>query len=153
MNENELELQCLERFRDIDWDTLHGPDIAPDGPKPKRSDYSKVILAEELKTAFTKINPHLPESCFEQVLTAVTKPESLDVITNNRAFHRMLINDVSVEYKKDDDIVKDHAFLVDFEKVSRNSFCAVNQFTITGGGTSRKTAERRYQGQDENKCR
>jgi len=132
MNENELELQCLEWFRDIGWDALHGPDIAPDGPDPKRSDYSQVILAEETKTAFSKINPHLPASCFEQVLTAVTKPESLDVITNNRAFHRMLINGVPVEYKKDDDIIKDHAFLIDFEKVSRNSFYAVNQFTITG---------------------
>ncbi|MBD3315665.1 MAG: HsdR family type I site-specific deoxyribonuclease [Chitinivibrionales bacterium] len=132
MTENDLELQCLEWFRDTGWDTLHGPDIAPDGSDPKRSDYSQVILAEELKSAFSKINPNLPESCFEQVLTAITKPESLDVITNNRAFHRLLINGVPVEYKKDDDSIKDHAFLVDFEKVSRNSFYTVNQFTITG---------------------
>ncbi|MBD3315095.1 MAG: hypothetical protein GF344_04855 [Chitinivibrionales bacterium] len=132
MDENELELQCLEWFRDIGWNTLHGPDIGPDGSAPKRSDYSQVILAEELKIAFTRINPHPPESCFEQVLTAVTKPESLDVVTNNRALHSMLINGVPVEYKKDDDLVKDHAFLVDFEKVSHNSFYAVNQFTITG---------------------
>ncbi|WP_319476315.1 type I restriction endonuclease subunit R [Marispirochaeta aestuarii] len=138
MNEHELELQCLEWFCDIGWDTLHGPDIAPDGPDPKRDDYTQILLAKELKAAFDKINPHLPETCYEQVLAAVSKPESLDAVANNRAFHRMLINGVPVEYKKDNDMIKDHAFFVDFERLNRNSFYAVNQFTITGSKQPRR---------------
>ncbi|MBN1905757.1 MAG: type I restriction endonuclease subunit R [Deltaproteobacteria bacterium] len=132
MNENELEIQCLEWFRDIGWDTLYGPDIAPDGTNPMRTDYSQVILVDELRKAFNKINPHLPESCFEQVLSRLTKPETLDLATNNRVFHRFLIDGVPVEYKKDDNTEKDRAFLIDLSKTSRNSFYAINQFTVTG---------------------
>ena len=132
MNENQLETQCLEWFRDIGWDTLYGPDIAPDGPNPMRTDYSQVILVDELRKAFVKINPHLPESCFEQVLSRLTKPESLDPAANNHAFHRFLIDGMPVEYKKDNETENDHAFLIDLSKASRNRFYAINQFTVTG---------------------
>ena len=71
-------------------------------------------------------------SCFEQVLQKLSKPESLDLITNNRAFHRMLIEGVPVSYKKEDDWVNDHAFLVDFNHIYQNRFVAINQFTIQG---------------------
>ena len=136
MNEEQLENHCLEWFREGGWDVLHGPDIAPDGENPLRKDYSQVVLENELLNAFEKINPHLPTqalgTCFEQVLTKVSKSESLDLVTNNRAFHRLLLEGVPVEYKADDEVVSDHAFLVDFERVENNHFVAVNQFTITG---------------------
>ncbi|WP_286803237.1 type I restriction endonuclease subunit R, partial [Acinetobacter sp. UBA2063] len=85
-----------------------------------------------LQTAFERLNPHLPVSCFEQVLQKLTKPESLDLITNNRAFHHMLLEGVPVSYKKEDDWVNDHAFLVDFNHIYQNRFVAINQFTIQG---------------------
>ena len=81
---------------------------------------------------FERLNPHLPINCFEQVLQKLNQPESLDIVTNNRAFHRMLLEGVPVTYKKQDDWVHDHAFLVDFNHVHQNRFVAVNQFTILG---------------------
>ena len=71
-------------------------------------------------------------SCFEQVLQKLTKPESLDLITNNHIFHHMLLEGVPVSYKKEDDWVNDHAFLVDFNHIYQNRFVAINQFTIQG---------------------
>lgn len=132
INEDQLEQLCLEWFRESGWDTLYGPDIAHDGTTPMRNSYHEVLLKEEVQKAFTRINPHLPESCFEQVYLALTKPESLDLITNNRAFHRMLLSGVPVEYKKEDRLIHDHAFLIDFDHIAQNRFLAVNQFTITG---------------------
>jgi len=132
MTEEQLEKLCLKWFDEIGWKVLHGPDIAPDGENPKRKDYAQIILNNDLQSAFERINPHLPADCFEQVLSAVTKPESLDLIANNRAFHHLLLEGVPVEYKKEDELVKDHAFLVDFDSVADNRFVAVNQFTITG---------------------
>jgi type I restriction enzyme R subunit len=52
------------------------------------------------------------ENCFEQVLSKIRKPESLDLVTNNRAYHRLLLEGVAVEFKLDDDVISDHAFLV-----------------------------------------
>jgi type I restriction enzyme R subunit len=74
----------------------------------------------------------LPEECFEQVFTAISKPESLDLTLANKAFHKLLIGGVPVKYKNGDKIIHDQALLVDFENESNNLFYAVNQFTISG---------------------
>ena len=131
MNEDQLEQLSLEWFRDTGWETLHGPDIAHDGETPMRHSYGEVLLKVELEAAFNRINPHLPVSCFEQVWTALVKPQSPDMLTNNRAFHRLLISGIPVEYKKDDRQIHDHAFIIDFDRVDQNRFQAVNQYTIT----------------------
>ncbi|ENI8075299.1 type I restriction endonuclease subunit R [Vibrio vulnificus] len=137
MNEEQLENLCLDWFREGGWDVLHGPDIAPDSDNPIRSDYAQVVLDGQLRSAFETINKHLPaaqiEHCYEQFKAIVLKPESLDLITNNRAFHRLLLEGVPVEYKKDDgEPVTDHAFIIDFDNLNNNAFSVVNQFTITG---------------------
>ncbi|MDV2487189.1 type I restriction endonuclease subunit R [Acinetobacter johnsonii] len=132
MNETQLENLCLDWFSENSWQVVHGIDIAPDSSNPLRKDYKQVLIEADLQTAFERLNPHLPVSCFEQVLLKLSKPESLDLITNNRAFHRMLLEGVPVTYKKQDDWVHDHAFLLDFNHVQQNCFVAVNQFTILG---------------------
>jgi len=132
LSESELELLCLDWFRETGWETLYGPDICPESEQPARKDYREVFLRSVLEEAVVRLNPHLPASCLDSVLAQVTKPHGLDLVVNNRDFHRMLISGVSVEYKKDDRIVHDHAFLIDFENVSNNRFQAINQFTIRG---------------------
>jgi len=107
MNEEELENLCLDWFREGGWDVLYGPDIAPDevnsearesalgrGTDPQRDDYGQVILKHDLEAAFSRINRHLPPECFEQVLSKLSQAESLDLVTNNRAFHRLLLEGV-----------------------------------------------------------
>ena len=132
MNETQLENLCLDWFAENGWEVVHGVDIAPDSSNPLRKDYKQVLIEADLQTAFERLNPHLPVSCFEQVLQKLSKPESLDLITNNRAFHHMLLEGVPVSYKKEDDWVNDHAFLVDFNHIYQNRFVAINQFTIQG---------------------
>jgi type I restriction enzyme R subunit len=141
MNEEQLENLCLEWFHEGGWEVLHGPDIAPDSDNPLRSDYAEVVLDRYLRAAFETINKHIPtqhiESCFEQVKAMALKPESLDLITNNRAFHRLLLAGVPIEYKVEVgesglETKSDHAFLIDFENPNNNTFSVVNQFTITG---------------------
>lgn len=132
MNETQLENLCMDWFAENGWEVVHGVDIAPDSSNPLRKDYKQVLIESDLQTAFERLNPHLPVSCFEQVLQKLTKPESLDLITNNRAFHHMLLEGVPVSYKKEDDWVNDHAFLVDFNHIYQNRFVAINQFTIQG---------------------
>lgn len=132
MNETQLENLCLDWFLENGWEVVHGIDIAPDSSNPLRKDYKQVLIESDLHAAFERLNPHLPTSCFEQVWQKLSKPESLDLVINNRAFHRMLLEGVPVTYKKQDDWVHDHAFLVDFNHVHQNRFVAINQFTILG---------------------
>ncbi|HEO1827750.1 type I restriction endonuclease subunit R [Acinetobacter baumannii] len=132
MNETQLENLCLDWFTENGWEVVHGIDIAPESSNPLRKDYKQILIEADLQAAFERLNPHLPINCFEQVLQKLNQPESLDLVTNNRAFHRMLLEGVPVTYKKQDDWVHDHAFLVDFNHVHQNRFVAVNQFTILG---------------------
>jgi type I restriction enzyme R subunit len=132
MNETQLENLCLDWFSENGWEVVHGIDIAPESSNPLRKDYKQILIEADLQAAFERLNPHLPASCFEQVLQKLNQPESLDLVTNNRAFHRMLLEGVPVTYKKQDDWLHDHAFLVDFNHVHQNRFVAINQFTILG---------------------
>lgn len=132
MNETQLENLCLDWFTENGWEVVHGIDIAPESSNPLRKDYKQILIEADLQAAFERLNPHLPASCFEQVLQKLSKPESLDLVINNRTFHCMLLEGVPVTYKKQDDWVHDHAFLVDFNHVANNRFVAINQFTILG---------------------
>ena len=89
MNESQLENLCLDWFSENGWEVVHGIDIAPDSSNPLRKDYKQVLIETDLHAAFERLNPHLPINCFEQVLQKLNQPESLDLVTNNRAFHRM----------------------------------------------------------------
>jgi len=117
---------------------LYGPDIAPDSNSPERSNYHEVVLKSYLEQALIRLNPHLPASSVEQVLAQVTKPASLDLLTNNRAFHKLLLEGVPIVYKQDDEQIHDHAFLIDFQDASQNRFLAVNQFIIQGSKQPRR---------------
>ena len=136
INERTLEANCLAWFEQGGWGVLHGSDIAPDGVNSMRNDYAQVTLNQALRDAFERVNTHIPTSqleiCFEQLKAKTLKPESLDLITNNRAFHRLLLEGVPIEYKIRNRTIRDHALLVDFECVENNRFVVVNQFTIAG---------------------
>jgi type I restriction enzyme R subunit len=138
MTEDQLEQQCLQWFAEGGWEIAHGPDLAPDGEAPERADYRQVLLLADLETAIQRINPHLPQSAVEQAVAVVRKPESLDLVISNRAFHRLLLDGVPVEYKRDDQVVHDQAFLVDFSDLSANRFRAINQFTLEGSKQLRR---------------
>ncbi|KXS53749.1 MAG: type I restriction enzyme, R subunit [Marinobacter sp. T13-3] len=138
MTEDQLEQQCLEWFAEGGWEIAHGPDLAPDGATPERADYRQVLLLADLEAAIRRINPHLPQSAVEEVVEVVRKPQSPDVVINNREFHRLLLDGVPVKYKRDDKVVHDQAFLMDFTELHTNRFRAINQFTLEGSKQLRR---------------
>lgn len=138
MTEDQLEQLCLEWFAEGGWEITSGPDIAHDGSSPERAHYRQVLLLGDLERALRHINPHLPDTAIEQALAIIAKPESLDTIVSNRGFHRLLLDGVPVEYKRDDEVIHDHAFLIDFTDLNANRFRAINQFTIEGSKQLRR---------------
>lgn len=49
MTEDQLEQLALTWFQDAGWEYRHGPDLAPDGETPERSDYRQVVLTGRLR--------------------------------------------------------------------------------------------------------
>ena len=138
ITEDQLEQICLEWFREGDYEYAFGPDIAYDGETPERIDYRQVVLAGRLLSAMQKINPHIPLTVLEEAALAVAKPESPVLIHNNRAFHRLLLEGVPVNYSDGDDTLSDHAQVIDFNNSRNNHFLVVNQFTIHGSRMNRR---------------
>ena len=139
INESIVEEAALEWLAGLGWQTAHGPDIAPGTPNAERSDYDQVALERRLRDALAELNPDLPIPALDDALRKLTRPEGPTLEARNRAFHRMLVDGVTVEYRTaDGDIRGAQARVVDFDDPSNNDWLAVNQFTATENKYNRR---------------
>jgi len=132
ITENELEKLALTWFQDSGWEYRHGPDIAPDGEAPERSDYRQVLLVSRLGDALRRLNPGIPEAVLDEVVHRIGKLGNPSLLLNNRAFHEALIDGVPVEVEIDGVKRGDRVRLIDFERSAQNCFLVVNQYTVQG---------------------
>lgn len=138
LTESEIEQVCLDILIGMGYQTLYGPDIAPDGLYPERTNYMDVVLIARLRGAIDRINPNIPAEVKEEAIKQILRSESPDLVVNNHRFHIMLTNGVDVEFRKDDRIVSDKIWLFDFKNISNNEFLAVNQFTVIENNHNRR---------------
>ena len=103
ITEDQLEQQCIAWFADQGYEYLYGPDIAHDGDNPIRADYREVVLKDRLLAQLQVINPQFPVSALEDAAHQVMNPESPVMIHNNRAFHKLLLEGVPVEFSDGDE--------------------------------------------------
>jgi type I restriction enzyme R subunit len=137
--ESELEEAALEWLDGVGYAVLHGAEIAPGEEKAERDDYHEVILARRLREALERLNPDLPPELLDEAFRKLTRTESPSLIQNNRAFHRMLTEGVTVEQRREDgSIAGVQVRLLDFEEPDNNDWLAVNQFTVVEGQHERR---------------
>jgi type I restriction enzyme, R subunit len=129
--ESTVEQAALAWLEAIGWHVAHGPDIAPDAPAAERADYGEVVLERRLRDALGRLNPDLPAEALEDACRRLTRPEGADLVTRNRALHRLLVDGITVEYRDADGAVRGaQARVIDFDDVRANDWLAVNQFTV-----------------------
>ncbi|HLH77324.1 MAG TPA: type I restriction endonuclease subunit R [Candidatus Binataceae bacterium] len=129
--ESELEEAALEWLDGVGYTTAHGAEIAPGEAKAERDDYHEVLLVRRLREALERLNPDLPSDLLDEAFRKLTRTESPSLIQNNRAFHRMLAEGLTVEHRREDgSIAGVPVRLIDFEEPDNNDWLAVNQFTV-----------------------
>ncbi len=139
LTEADVEEVALEWLSGLGWQVAHGPDIAPDQPRAERDSFEQVVLERRLRDAIALLNPHLPDSAIEDTYRKLTRPEGSTLEVRNRAFHRILANGVTIEYRDHDGRVRgDQARVIDFDDPSANDWLAVNQFTVTENRNTRR---------------
>ena len=139
ISEYDIELATLGWLEGIGWQVAHGPDIAPDSPAAEREAYDEVVLERRLCDALDALNPALPPSTLNDAFHKLIHPQGSTLEARNRAFHRMLINGVDIEYRDSDGRVRgDQARVVDFDSPANNDWLAVNQFTVTEDQNERR---------------
>ena len=122
----------------IGWYSAYGPDIVPGGDAAERDDYAEAHLPGRLRSALERLNPDLPARAHENAYGALTRPEGAILEHRNRAFHRLVVEGVSVEYQESGRIRGSQVQIVDFDNPANNDFLAVNQFTVVENKRERR---------------
>ena len=136
LTEADVEQAALGWLAAQGWRAAHGPDIAP---AAERDDYGKVVLERRLRDALAVLNPSLPSSALEDAHRRLTSPQGATLEARNRAFHRMLVDGVEIEYQDAEGGMRgDLVAVLDFDEPANNDWLAVNQFTVTEDRNTRR---------------
>lgn len=131
ITESTVEDAALGWLKHLGWGIKHGPDIAPDTPDTERTDYGEVVLVQRLRDAFMLLNPNLPIAALDDAIRKLIRPEGSTLEARNRAFHRMVVDGVTVEYRTENSTIRGaQARVIDFDDPVNNDWLAVNQFTV-----------------------
>jgi type I restriction enzyme R subunit len=139
--ESVVEEAALAWLESLGYAVLHGPEIAVGEPAAERTDpnYRDVLLERRLRQSIVRLNPDLPAEALEEAYRKLTRTDAPSLVERNRAVHRMLVEGVTVEYRRPDgSIAGAQARLIDFDAPDNNDWLAVNQFTVSEGQHTRR---------------
>jgi len=137
--ESVVEQAALAWLEGAGWSVRNGAEIAPGERAAERSDYGQVVLEARLRDALLHLNPNLPAEALEDAFRKLTRTDAPSLIERNRAVHRMLVDGVTVEYRRPDgSIAGAQARVIDFYRPDNNDWLAVNQFTVAEGQHTRR---------------
>jgi type I restriction enzyme R subunit len=127
--ETEFEQTTLERLRALGYTHAIGAEIAE---KHRTSD-SEVVFRTILREHLTKRYPHLPAESVEEAVRSFARPDGVDPLRRNMAFHAMLRTGIEVGVERPDGTrTVEHVYAIDWEHPEDNIFLAVNQLPING---------------------
>ena len=129
--ESEVEAATLEWLESLGWMVAHGPNIAPHAADTERADYNEIVLDHRLRDALARLNSALPAEALDDAFRKLTRSEASTLEARNRAFHRMLVDGVTVEYRTTGGTLRGaQVSILDYKNPANNDWLAVNQFTV-----------------------
>ncbi len=138
MTEDQLEQEALGWLASVGYTPLNARDLDHLDPRLERSSTREVLLVAELRAAIDRLNPNVPAAAREDAFKQVLDAGGPALLTANKAFHKLLVNGVPVQYQKDGDTRGDFVRLMDWHKPEANTWLAVQQFTIKGPRHTRR---------------
>ena len=137
--ESTVESAALAWLSELGWQVKHSSEIAPDGLFAERQDYGQVVLEQRLRDALARLNPDLPPEALQDALRKLVNPPGATLEQRNRALHRMLVDGVTVEYRRPDGAIAGaQVRVLDFDDPDNNDWLAVNQYTVVENRHTRR---------------
>ena len=137
MTENDLELACIDWFRDQGWHYSHGEVLSPGGIAPERTHYNEVILAPRFRAALERLNPELPTTALDDAEKRVQQFAGQSLVESNRDLYIWLRDGIPVDVELDGHRRQLNVAVFDWTDAARNDWLIVNQFTVKGSKTVR----------------
>ena len=136
--ESVVEQAALDWFRALGYNVVGGPDMPP-GPHALRESYADTIFPSVVRGALARLNPNLPAEALDDAFRKLARPEGSSPEARNRAFHRLAVDGVTVEYREAGGSIRGAPVrMFDFEEPSNNDWLAVNQFTVVESNHERR---------------
>jgi len=139
ITESAIEKFVIELLEKQGYQYIYAPSIAPDSDTPERQSFEDVWLLERLQTAVCRINPSIPADIREDAIKQILRLNSPELLANNEAFHRMLIEGIKVAYQRDGQRRGDLVWLIDFNNPDNNDFLVANQFTVIENNVNKRS--------------
>jgi len=139
--ESVVEDAALAWLEALGYELRHGPDIAFGEAGAERSDpnFRDSVLEGRLRSTLARLNPDLPPEAIDDAFRKLTRADAPALVERNRVLHRMLVDGVTVEFRrKDGTIAGTQIRVIDFDVPSSNDWLAVNQFTVSEGQHTRR---------------
>jgi type I restriction enzyme R subunit len=132
LTESVVEEAALDWLRTLGYQVLSGQDAAPNEFSAFRASYDDAVFEPLLRGALRRLNPGLSEEALSDAFNRVLHPEGGSIEIRNRAFHRLLVEGVTVEYRRSDgSIAGAQARVLDYAEPSNNDWIAVSQLTVS----------------------
>jgi type I restriction enzyme R subunit len=138
MTEDQLEQEALGWLGAVGYTPLNARNLDNLDPRLARTSTREVVLAVSMRAAIDRLNPAVPAAAREDAFRQVLDLGQPALLSGNRAFHRVLVTGVPVQYQKDGETRGDFVRLVDWQDTARNEWLAVQQFTIKGPRHTRR---------------
>lgn len=122
-NEETLEKITMKILEELEYECINGYEM-------ERTNFSKVILEEDLKEAISRINSNVSEEDLTEVMRQIKNLDNNNTILNNKQFTRYLLEGVSVPINENGETRYKTIKIVDFDNIFNNTFKAINQYTI-----------------------
>jgi type I restriction enzyme R subunit len=125
--ETDFELTTIERLEEQGYAYLLGLEL--DRPN------DEVVLRDVLLANLASRYPDLPEAALSEAATRIARPEGVDTINRNRAFHRLLTKGLELQVEYSDGRRENvYVWPIDWDPshVQANAFHVVNQLPIHG---------------------
>ncbi len=122
-DERTLEKVTMEMLQNLGYECINGYEL-------KRTDYSKVLLEEELAQAIEKINKGIKLEQLQEALRLIRNLDNNNTILNNKQFTKYLLEGILVPIQENGETRYKTVKIVDFNNPKNNTFKAINQYTI-----------------------
>lgn len=132
MTEDQLEYEALGWLASVGYTPLNARDMDHLDSRLERRTTRDVVLSVSLRAAIDRLNPAVPAEAREDAFKQVLDMGQPALLSGNRAFHRVLLAGVPVQYQKDGETRGDFVRLVDWQDTVSNEWLAVQQFSIKG---------------------
>lgn len=123
--ETDFELTTIERLERLGYTHVHGEEIT----RP----HEEVVLKDRLRAHLVSAYPELPAASIDDAVARFSRPEGIDTLRRNMAFHLAATRGLEIRVEREDGQVEyAHVYPIKWDAPTENDFLVVNQFPIHG---------------------